>query len=112
MDPFDLDAQDLTRQQQETRNNLVRKTEAEDLKWLMSGPRGRRIVFRFLLRSGLWHSSFTGNSETFYREGRREMGLWLWNLLQADCLEEYGLMIQEAKADERNIYRTDERGTT
>ena len=113
MDPFDLDAQELTRQQQETRSAIVRKVEAEDIKWLMSGPRGRRIVFRWLHRSGIWASSFTGNSETFFREGRREMGLWLWTLLQVECLEEYGLMIQEAKADERNLYnRFDERGTT
>lgn len=54
---------------------LRRQQAAEDWKWLMSSKQGRRVVHRVLALTGMHRSSFTGNSETFFREGRRAVGL-------------------------------------
>ena len=115
MDPFDLEGQAASREAQKRRDEFWREVEAKDIEWLMSGPRGRRIVFRIIARSGKWSSAFTGNSETFYRIGMSEVGRWLENMLLDKCPEQYVEMIKEAKANERaagNDKRIDEHGTT
>lgn len=66
-----------------------------DLKWLMSDKRGRRVVWRLLGETGLFRSSFTGNSETFYREGRRAVGLMLLDWVQQVSPDGYLLMMKE-----------------
>lgn len=74
-DPTDLEAQHKSAEAkaQDARNR--RDTDKADLEWLMATPRGRRIVWRLLEATGLYVSSFTGNSETFFREGKRAIGL-------------------------------------
>ena len=47
--------------------------EINDWKWLMSSVRGRRLVWRLLERTGIYRSSMTGNSFTFFREGERNV---------------------------------------
>jgi hypothetical protein len=43
--------------------------------YVMQNPKGRHFVWSLLERCGLYQMSFTGNSETFFREGRRSIGL-------------------------------------
>ena len=37
----------------------AQRQEADDTAWLMSGKRGRRIVWRLLERAGVFHAVFT-----------------------------------------------------
>ncbi|MBK8772248.1 MAG: endopeptidase [Rhizobiales bacterium] len=101
-DPFDLEGQEQHRKAKDDRDGLDRKNETEDIRWLMSGPRGRRIAYRFLERAGIWQSSFTGNSETFFREGRRDMGLQLLASINTTCPDAYAKMIEEARQNGRS----------
>lgn len=48
-----------------------------DLEWVMGDERGRRFLWTLLGQCGLYEISFTGNSETFFREGARNVGLKL-----------------------------------
>lgn len=52
---------------------------------LLRAEWGKLFLFRLINETGVFTPSFTGNSETFYREGRRAVGLYLYRLLmQAD----------------------------
>jgi len=46
----------------------------------MSGA-GRRLLYYVLSMGNIYSTSFTGNSETFYKEGRRAMALELLDLI-------------------------------
>ncbi len=96
-DPFDLRGQERTKQETDERTKLAQQIEAEDLKWLMGSKRGRRIVWRLLERTGVFRSSFTGNSETFFREGMRNVGLLLMAQVNETCPEHYTSMVQEQR---------------
>lgn len=49
--------------------------EVADLKKVLSSPEGRRYVWRLMSAAGVFRTSFTGNSTTFFNEGKREIGL-------------------------------------
>lgn len=100
-DPTDLRGQEDAREQRKFRDRVASDLEAEDFKWLMSDKRGRRIVHRWLTKAGVWRSSFTGNSETFFREGQRNIGLMLLDQINAHCPEHYARMLKEHKDDGR-----------
>lgn len=68
----------------------------EDLKWLMSSQKGRRIVKRWLLDCGIFNSTFNTNALTMaYSEGSRSNGLNLLNEINTHCPELYVPMINE-----------------
>jgi hypothetical protein len=46
---------------------------------------------------GVYKSSFTGNSETYFREGQRNVGLRMLSMVQINAPEFYIEMIKEAK---------------
>lgn len=48
---------------------------------LLNTPDGRVFLFRMIETTGVFASSFTGNSTTFFNEGRRSVGLELYRLL-------------------------------
>lgn len=101
MDPTDIR---LREKQEAARKDAIRKTaeqEAADFKWLMSDKRGRRIVWGLLERTGLYKSSFTGNSETFFREGARNVGLQYMALVHEHCADKYNLMVSEQREHDR-----------
>ena len=77
---------------------LARQVEAADWKWLMSSKQGRRIAHRLLAEAGIHRTSFTGNSETFFREGRRDFGLFIERAITANAWDSYILMLTEARA--------------
>lgn len=69
--------------------------EAEATKTVMGLKEGRRVVWRILDGSGFLTSSFTGNSTTFFKEGRRSVGEQLYNELMDLCPDLYWLMVNE-----------------
>lgn len=75
------------------------KRDTADLRWIMSDPRGRRFIWRLLGITGIFRSSFTGNSETFFREGERNVGLKLLTEVTRDANDLY-LTAQQEAADE------------
>lgn len=70
--------------------------ERSDIKWLMSTQGGRRIMWGLLGKAGVFKSSFTGNSTTFFNEGQRNLGLMYLNLINEVCPDQYVAMAKEA----------------
>ena len=83
------------RAEQERHAAIKRQRDEDDLKWVLSDKRGRRMLASVLAVTGLYQGSFTGNSETFFREGRRAVGLQLLERIQAADPEAYPKMLKE-----------------
>lgn len=96
-DPLDLRGQEIARARTDEQTRLAAEQEIEDWKWLMADKRGRRLAHRLLDRTGVFRSSFTGNSETFFREGQRNVGLMVMAQIHEAAPEKYTLMLKEAK---------------
>ena len=73
-----------------------RREWLDDLKWFLSGPRGRRIAWRLLEMTGWFRGSFDADPHvTAYREGSRGVGLALLNDLQVASPDFYATAAKE-----------------
>jgi hypothetical protein len=77
------------------RLNKQQLKEAEDLEYVMADARGRRFMWKLLGICGIFQLSYTGNSETYFREGSRNVGLRVIADLQEYCHPEYQRMERE-----------------
>lgn len=96
-DPFDLAALEAAETAAGETLRQERQIEIDDFKFVMEDKRGRRYVWRLLEQCGVFRSSFTGNSETFFREGQRNVGLKIISLIHEACPEKYALMLKEQR---------------
>lgn len=81
------------------KDESIRDRELADLKMVMDSLEGRRFVWRLLDKAGVFRTSFTGNSATFFNEGMRNMGLVVLADVHEACAEQYIQMMTEAKKD-------------
>lgn len=96
-DPLNTESLDKVRAQNAARDKLAVQAEAEDVKWLMSSKRGRRMLWRMLDRAGVFRLSFNTNSMTMaFAEGARNEGLRLMATIHSACPEMYPTMLKEA----------------
>jgi hypothetical protein len=103
-DPTDLRGQEQDRIERVKRDRQAQFLEAEDVKWLMSSKRGRRIVWRQLERAGVFRLSFDTTAMVMaFNEGQRNGGLALLALINAHCPERYlEMLTEQRKHDDRN----------
>lgn len=93
--PDDVEQEIAERQAQAQRDAIKRQRDEDDLKWVLSDKRGRRLMASVLAVTGLYRGSFTGNSETFFREGQRSVGLQVLERINAADPEAYLKMLKE-----------------
>lgn len=105
-DPIDIRTQEDALEEISRKAKLAVQIEAADFKWIMSNKRGRRFIWRLLEKAGVFRSSFTGNSETFFREGARNIGLQVLAMVHEHAPESYTLMLNEQKDYDRSNERT------
>jgi len=85
------------------KSQLERKTAEEDLKWVLSDPRGRRYLWKLLESFHIYQSSFAQDGSFMaYLEGERNAGLRILNELQSVAPESYILMLQERIKNDRH----------
>ena len=63
----------------EARVSLEREGELADLRTVLESSQGQRVLRRILAFCGLFRLSYTRNADTYFREGQRKVGLWLFN---------------------------------
>ena len=56
---------------------LLEERCRDDLEKVLESEPGRRFLWYLMHRAHVFRSSFTGNSETFFREGERSVGLFV-----------------------------------
>tara|TARA_R110000744_G_scaffold350652_1_gene456344 strand:+ start:324 stop:626 length:303 start_codon:yes stop_codon:yes gene_type:complete len=79
-----LDDNDEANAQIARHNESTRHTFIDDIKWLMSSPRGRRLVWWLMSKSGVSRTSFSNSGSVMaFNEGQRNIGL----MLQGESLE-------------------------
>lgn len=83
------------------KEDKVRDRELNDLRKVMDSMEGRRFVWRLLEKAGVFRTSFTGNSTTFFNEGMRNMGLMILGDVHEACADAYIRMMNESKESER-----------
>ena len=64
---------------------------------IMKTRSGRRYILKILRDCHLFSTTFTGNSRTFFNEGKRSIALSIHKDIQIYCEKEYRLMINEAE---------------
>ena len=101
LDPVDIQAQERAKAERDRQQRLTSMQGAEDFKWLMSDKRGRRFIWGLLAKTGVFKSSFTGDSETFFREGARNIGLMLMDAINEHCPDKYAKMAMEQRDNDR-----------
>ena len=78
----------------------ARQEELRDVAWVMADTRGRRLMWRLLEICSVFRTTFTGNSPTFFNEGKRSVALELLADVEEGADDQYQKMKQEAR--ERN----------
>lgn len=81
----------------EKKSKYGRERDLEDMKFILSTSQGRRMLWRYLEHCGIYKDSFTGNSATFYNEGRRAVGIKLLDDITAADPDTYLTMMKENK---------------
>lgn len=80
----------------------------DDIRKVASLPQGRKLIWAVLELCDIYSDVFTGNSHTFYREGKRSVGLeFLAMLEEADPTIYPSLIMEQAK---KRIAQTDTKG--
>jgi hypothetical protein len=74
----------------------LKTRQDDDLRTVMGTEQGRRFIWDLLGDAGVYRTSFTGNSETFFNEGKRQIGLAILARITETCPGEYLKMQQEA----------------
>lgn len=94
------DFDELTEEQQAQQRKAedARKTFVEDVKWLMSSPRGRRIVWWLLSKAGVYRTSFNNSGSVMaFNEGQRNLGLMMQAEISDICHDQFVTMLQEQR---------------
>lgn len=105
-DPTDTTANEQRDADRKEGRKRIADQEVEDLKWLMSDKRGRRIMWNLLAFTGVFQQPFTGNSETFFRCGMMNVGQKYLGDINLHAPERYNLMVTEQQAyDKSNAER-------
>jgi hypothetical protein len=102
--PTDLAALDEQRASAKEQSKFELGMELDDVRWLMSGKRGRRFMWRLLGDARLYQQSFDGNANwSIFNEGKRSIALKLMAQIHSidGGAELYAQMATEAKVKEK-----------
>jgi hypothetical protein len=81
------------------REKYGRDREVEDVRSILSSVYGRRFIWRYLDVCGVFKTSFTGSSQTFYLEGQRNIGLKILADINEANPDAFVQMMKESKGD-------------
>ena len=76
-----------------TKTKLKREDQLSALRDILESDGGKEFFWRLLARCKLYETSFTGNIQTFFNEGKREVGLWVLSEIVAADPKAYANMM-------------------
>ena len=83
------------------RAERIEQATIRDVRELMESAAFRRYLKRYLSTCSVFKTTFTGNSETFFREGQRSIGTTMMSELMTACPARFHeLMAERMPEDE------------
>lgn len=82
------------------RNHRLRQRQINDMYKVLGTPEGRRLIFRILSESGMFQMGYIGDNGAFYSQGRRDVGMIVFNDMDNARPEAFAQMRAEYKSDE------------
>ena len=93
---------------QRLRAERIESAQLKDLRELMDSPAFRRYLKRYLTICNVFKTTFTGTSETFFKEGQRSVGTTMFGELMQACSPRFHeLMAETLASDEPEPTSTD-----
>ena len=83
----------------ERKKQSERERHALDIQFLLKTDEGQRVFWKYLSHCKVFEECFTGNSHTFYNEGRRSVGLMILADITKNCPEVWIEMMQKRKGE-------------
>lgn len=83
----------------EIKVKLLEDQKENDLRYVLASDQGKRFIWGLLEACGIFKSSFTGSSETYFLEGQRNIGLKLLADVMKTDPEAYIKMYKSGKKD-------------
>ncbi len=80
---------------EKTRTQLKKDREKQSWEWVLNDTKGRHVLWMILANAKIYNPSFTGNSHTFFNEGRRSIGLDLLESINSINPKGYANMMIE-----------------
>lgn len=74
-----------------------RVREVSDTLFLLQSREGRRFIWKYLSLCHVFESSYTGNQDTFFKEGERNIGLKLLRDVEDASPDALTQMMRESK---------------
>jgi hypothetical protein len=88
----------------EKKDKLERDLQIDDMKFILSTPQGRRLVWRYLEFCGIFRSIWHPSAEIHFNEGMRNVGLRLITDIEEANPDALVLMMKEAKeGDQKHV---------
>jgi len=100
-----------TKPQEEAHKKVERERlrHLNDIRKVVNFPEGRRLYFFMLKEAGVFRSSFTGNSTTFFNEGARNIGLIMLRDLMEAKPDSLTQMMQENYSEIKSFQKLQEK---
>lgn len=73
----------------------IEQANLKDIRELMEQPSFRRYVRRYLELTSVFQTTFTGSSETFFKEGKRAVGTTMFGELMDAASDQFLVMMRE-----------------
>lgn len=100
-DPTDTQAQDVEAATHHVEAKRKAQQQADDLKWLMRHPQGRRIVTRIFEKTGIRRTPFnTSGSVMSFNAGMQNIGLWLEAEILEATPDDYLRLLKEFRSND------------
>lgn len=84
-----------------TKSQRIEERELDDLNSVLSTYKGRAFLWKHLSVCGIYSVSFTGDNYTFFKEGKRSVGLEL--MTEIEGADPYALSKMRDEAIERDL---------
>ena len=91
---------DQDKKRAQERAERIERAELADIKALMGIPAFRRYAKRYLGICNVFQTTFTGSSETFFREGKRAVGTTMFGEIMKVTPERFAELMAEKMPDD------------
>lgn len=97
-DPTDLHQFDADTEAQVAKDEAAAQQDAEDIKWLMASKQGRRVAWRLLARTKVFHNPFAAvDPQTNFSCGEMNVGQWFLAEVMEHSPDAFLQMFKERK---------------